>query len=447
MSNYFKLEKGINEEVIKKISFLKNEPEWLLKFRLNAYKTFLNLTNPSYQTELEKIDFKEICYYVKPSKEVVNTWDKVPTNIKNIFNEIGLVEAEEQHLDGVATQYESEVVYQNLNESLKKEGVIFLDIDSGIKKYPKLFKEYFATLVKVNDNKYAALNSAVFSGGSFIYIPKGVKLEKPLQSYFRIDSNNLGQFERTLIIVDEEASLNYVEGCTAALNSKNSLHAGVVEIFVKKNARCRYTAIQNWTKNVNNLVTKKAICEEGAIMEWIDGNIGSGLNMKYPLIILKGPNSMGSTISIALAGPNQIQDTGAKMVHLAPNTHSNIVSKSISKNGGNTIYRGLVYHDKLAIGAKSNIECDTLIMDKNSKSSTLPTNIIKNGSSIIQHEAKVSKIDEEILYYIMSRGLTFEEANELIIMGFIEPFTKELPMEYAIELNNLLKMQMEGSIG
>ncbi len=442
-----KFEKGLNEEVIKKISSLKGEPDWLLQFRLKAYQQFLEIPNPKWGLDLTDIDFDDIYYYIKPSEEVTSNWNQVPTKIKNTFDKIGVIEAEKKHLDGIATQYESEVVYHNLNRELKEKGVIFLDTDSAIKQYPVLFKEYFATLVESNDNKYAALNSAVFSGGSFIYVPKGVKLEKPLQSYFRINADKMGQFERTLIIVDEGADLTYVEGCTAPTYSSDSLHAAVVEIFVKKNARCRYTAIQNWSSNVYNLVTKRAICEEGAIMEWIDGNIGAKANMKYPAVILKGEGSVGITISIAVSGKGQIQDAGAKMIHLAPNTSSSIISKSISKDGGNSIYRGLVYHNKLATNAKTNVECDTLILDKYSKSDTIPINIIKNGTSTLQHEAKVSKIDEEMLYYIMSRGLTEEEANEMIIMGFIEPFTKELPMEYAVELNQLLKMEMSGSIG
>ena len=374
-----KLEKGLNEDIIRKISTLKNEPEWLLRYRLDAYKNFLKIPNPNWGVDLNDIDLDDIYYYLKPSEKVEENWDKVPEVIKNTFDKIGVIEAEDKYLSGIATQYESEVVYHNLEKELKEKGVIFLDTDTAIKRYPDLVKEYFGTLVPSSDNKYAALNSAVFSGGTFIYVPKGVKLNKPLQSYFRINSDKMGQFERTLIIVDEGADLTYVEGCTAPTYSNDALHAAVVEIFVKKGGRCRYTAIQNWSNNVYNLVTKRAICEEGAIMEWIDGNLGSKVNMKYPAVILKGEGSIGTTISIAVSGANQIQDAGAKMIHLAPNTSSNIISKSISKNGGNSIYRGLVYHDKQAINAKTNVQCDTLILDDLSKSDTIPSNIIKNG--------------------------------------------------------------------
>ncbi|HHU54596.1 MAG TPA: Fe-S cluster assembly protein SufB [Mollicutes bacterium] len=442
-----KLEKGLTEDVVRQISKLKNEPEWLLDYRLTAYKHFLEIPNPKWGVDLNDIDLDDIYYYLKPSSNVEQNWDKVPETIKNTFDKIGIIEAENKHLSGVATQYESEVVYHNIEKELKEKGVIFLDTDSAIKQYPDLFKEYFGQLVSSNDNKYAALNSAVFSGGSFIYVPKGVKLDKPLQSYFRINSDKMGQFERTLIVVDEGADLTYVEGCTAPIYSNNSLHAAVVEIYVKKGGRCRYTAIQNWSNNVYNLVTKRATCEENAIMEWIDGNLGSKVNMKYPAVILKGEGSVGTTISIAVSGANQIQDAGAKMIHLAPNTSSNIISKSISKNGGNSIYRGVVYHSPEATNAKTHVQCDTLILDAQSKSDTIPLNVIKNGTSTLEHEAKVSKISEELLYYIMSRGLTESEANEMIVMGFIEPFTRELPMEYAVELNQLLKMEMEGSVG
>ncbi len=442
-----KLEKGLNEDIIRKISKLKGEPKWVLEFRLNSYQKFLEINNPKWGPDLSEIDFDDIYYYLKPIKKAQDNWEKVPQKIKNTFDQIGIIEAEEKYLAGVATQYESEVVYHNLEQELKEKGVIFLDTDRAIKEYPDLVKEYFGTLVPPTDNKYAALNSAVFSGGTFIYVPKGVKLEKPLQSYFRINANKMGQFERTLIIVDEGADLHYIEGCTAPIYSNNSLHAAVVEIFVKKGGRCRYTTIQNWSNNVYNLVTKRAVCEEGAIMEWIDGNIGSKVNMKYPAVVLKGEGAIGTTISIAVAGESQIQDTGAKMIHLAPNTRSKIISKSISKNGGNSIYRGFVYHDKNATNGKTNVQCDTLILDDLSKSDTMPVNIIKNGNTILEHEAKVSKLSEELIYYMMSRGLTEEEASEMIIMGFLEPFTRELPMEYAVELNQLIKMEMEGSVG
>ncbi|MFA5603579.1 MAG: Fe-S cluster assembly protein SufB [Bacilli bacterium] len=442
-----KLEKGITEEIVKKISLLKQEPDWLLEYRLEAYRQFLEIPNPKWGLNLTNIDLDDIYYYLKPSTGVESNWDKVPETIKNTFDKIGIIEAEDKYLSGIATQYESEVVYHNLEKELQEKGVIFLDTDSAVKKYPDLFKEYFGTLVSSSDNKYAALNGAVFSGGSFIYVPKGVKLSKPLQSYFRINSEKMGQFERTLIIVDEGADLTYVEGCTAPTYTNDALHAAVVEIFVKKGGRCRYTAIQNWSNNVYNLVTKRAICEENATMEWIDGNIGSKANMKYPAVILKGEGSSGTTISIAVSGAGQVQDAGAKMIHLAPNTSSNIISKSISKDGGNSIYRGLVYHGPNATNAKTHVECDTLILDEYSKSDTIPLNTIKNGTSTLEHEAKVSKISEELLYYIMSRGISEADANEMIVMGFVEPFTKELPMEYAIELNQLLKLEMEGSVG
>lgn len=438
---------GLSKEKIIKLSKLKEEPEWLLKYRLESYENFLKIDNPSFGPDLSGIDFDDINYYVKASDNVSKNWDKVPDKIKNTFEKIGVVEAEHKFLAGVATQYESEVVYHSLEKELEDLGVIFLDTDTAIKKYPEYYKEYFGTLVKNNDNKYAALNGSVFSGGSFIYIPKGVKLEKPLHSYFRMNSERIGQFERTLIIVDEGAEVTYIEGCTAPAYSSSSLHAAVVEIFVHKNAKCRYTAIQNWSNNVYNLVTKRAVAYENATMEWIDGNLGSKINMKYPAIILKGDHSTGTTISVAVSSHNQIQDAGAKMIHLGNYTSSNIISKSISKNGGNSIYRGVVHHDKNAKYAKTNVECDTLILDDISKSDTIPLNYIKNGTSTLQHEAKVSKISEELQFYLMSKGFNEAEANELIINGFIEPFARELPLTYAVELNALLKLEMEGSLG
>lgn len=442
-----KFDIGLDEEKVREISKNKSEPEWLLEFRLESYKKFKQMKNPTWGPSLNEINLDDIYYYAKSNKKVTENWNEVDPTIKNTFDKIGVIEAEKKHLSGIATQYESEMVYHNMEEELKEKGVIFLDTDTALKKHPELFKEYFSKLVSNSDNKYAALNSAVFSGGTFIYIPKGVKLEKPLHSYFRINSDKMGQFERTLIIVDEDAFIHYIEGCTAPTYSNDALHAAVVEIFVKKNARCRYTAIQNWSNNVYNLVTKRAIVEENGVMEWVDGNLGSKVNMKYPAIILKGDNSSGTTISVALSGAGQTQDAGAKMIHIGKNTSSNIVSKSISKNGGNSIYRGLIKHTASAINAKSNIECDTLIMDKDSMSDTIPVNIIQNGTSTLQHEAKISRVSEELLYYLMSRGITKEAANEMIIMGFIEPFTKELPMEYAVELNQILKMEMKGSVG
>ena len=443
----FKTQKGLSEEVIREISKIKNEPEWMLEFRLKAYEKFLELDNPSWGPDLSEIDFSEYTYYIRPSDKIGTTWEEVPETIKDTFDRLGIPEAEKKFLAGVHTQYESEVVYSNMLKEVEEKGVIFLDTDSGLRLYPDLFKEYFAKVVSYADNKYAALNSAVWSGGSFIYVPKGVKLEKPLQSYFRINSESMGQFERTLIIVDEGADVHYVEGCTAPTYSKDSLHAAVVEIYVKANGKCRYSTVQNWSSNILNLVTKRAYVEEYGAMEWIDGNIGSHITMKYPACVLAGEYARGMCISIAVAGENQIQDAGAKMIHLAPYTSSNIVSKSLSRNGGALNYRGLVRHGKNALYAKSKIECDTLILDKISRSDTVPTNANENNTSTIEHEATVSKISEEQLFYLMSRGLTKSQATEMIVMGFLEPFTRELPMEYAVELNQLLKLDMSDSIG
>ena len=393
------------------------------------------------------LNFDDYIYYIKPSDKQSNSWEDVPDTIKDTFERLGIPEAEHKFLAGVSTQYESEVVYHNMLKEVEEKGVIFLDTDSALKLHPELFRQYFNKIVPFNDNKFAALNSAVWSGGSFIYVPKGVKLEKPLQSYFRINSERMGQFERTLIIVDEGAEVHYVEGCTAPIYSKESLHAAVVEIYIHKNAKCRYSTIQNWSSNIVNLVTKRAYVEEGGQMEWIDGNIGSYVNMKYPACILAGEGAKGVCISIAVASANQYQDAGAKMIHLAPNTSSTIISKSISRNGGKVNYRGVVRHGKEAFNAKSHIECDTLILDGKSTSDTIPFNIMQNNSSFIEHEATVSKVSEEQLFYLMSRGLSKEQATEMIVMGFIEPFSRELPMEYAVELNQLLKLEMEGSIG
>ncbi len=438
--------KGIDQAKIKKLSIKKEEPETVLNFRLQAYQYFLNLENPKYGPSLKKIDFSDIIYYHSEQAQT-ETWEEVKTPIKQTFLEIGVIGAEENYLGGLSTQYESEVVYRNLKKELKEKNIIFCDINTAIKDHYQLFNKYFAQLVKNDDNKYAALNSACFSGGTFIYIPKNTKLEKPLHSYFLINQAKMGQFERTLIIVEENSELTYIEGCSAKMNLDYSLHAAVVEIFVQKNAKCRYITLQNWSQNVYNLVTKRAICKENAQMEWIDGNIGSFINMKYPAIILEGDNSIGKMVSVALATKKQKQDTGAKMIHLGNNTSSTIISKSISQNGGQTTYRGLVYHDKKAINGKSNIQCDTLIIDPKSKSNTIPFNIIKNGSSEIEHEAKVSNISEEMLFYLMSRGLSKSDANQLIMTGFIEQFVKELPFLYAAEFNQLLKHEMKGAIG
>lgn len=440
-------EKGINEAIVRKISTLKKEPKWMLEKRLEAYHHFAKSELPSWGVDLSHIDFDSYIYYLKASERMESRWEDVPENIRETFAQLGIPEAEAKFLSGVATQYDSEMVYHSMMSEAKEKGVIFLDMDSGLREYPELVKEYFGSLVPFNDNKFAALNTSVWSGGSFIYVPKGVKLEKPLQSYFRINAQSMGQFERTLIIVDEGAEVHYVEGCTAPIYSKDSMHAAVVEIFVAKNAKCRYTTIQNWSNNVYNLVTQRAVVDTKGQMEWIDGNIGSFKTMKYPATILKGEYAKGMTVSIAVAGKGQVQDTGAKMIHLAKNTESNIVSKSVSRNGGEVNYRGIVHHNEYALDAKSKIECDTLILDPLSKSDTMPLNVVENQASIIEHEAAVSKISEEELFYLMSRGLSEEQAKETIILGFIEPFTKELPMEYAIELNQLMKMEMEGSVG
>ena len=439
--------KGLSEEVIRLISEMKNEPEWMLEFRLKAYRKFLEMPIQTWGPDVTDIDFDDYTYYIKPSDKKEKSWDDVPDTIKETFNKLGIPEAEQKFLSGVHTQYESEVVYGNMLKEVEEKGVIFLDTDSALREHPELFKEYFGKIVSYADNKFAALNSAVWSGGSFIYVPKGVKLDKPLQSYFRINTERMGQFERTLIIVDEGADVHYVEGCTAPSYSKDSLHAAVVEIFVHKDAKCRYSTVQNWSSNILNLVTKRAICYERATMEWIDGYIGSQVTMKYPACVLAGEYAKGITVSIAVASQNQIQDAGAKMIHLAPHTYSNIISKSVSRNGGKVNYRGLVSHGSNAHYSKSKVECDTLILDKISTSDTVPTNIMRNDTSQIEHEATVSKISEEQLFYLMSRGLTKESATQMIVMGFLEPFTRELPMEYAVELNQLLKLDMSGSIG
>ena len=439
--------RGISEQVVRQISAYKNEPEWMLDLRVKAYKAFDEKKWPTFGPKLDMLNFDEYIYYIKSTDNISNNWNQVPEEIKDTFDKLGIPEAEQKYLAGVSTQFESEVVYHNTIEELEQLGVLFCDTDTAVKKYPEIVKEYFNKVVPYQDNMFASLNTAVWSGGSFIYIPKGVKIEKPLQSYFRINTEQMGQFERTLIIVDEGASLNYVEGCTAPKYSKDSLHAAVVEIYVKKGGYCRYSTVQNWSNNIVNLVTKRAYVEENGHMEWIDGNIGSMVNMKYPACILAGPYAKGTTISIAFAGAEQYQDTGAKMIHLAPNTTSQIISKSICRAGGKVNYRGTVRHGKNANNAKSHVECDTLILDNISTSDTIPTNIVQNGTSYIEHEATVSKVSEEQLFYLMSRGLTEQQATEMIIMGFIEPFAKELPMEYAVELNQLIKLEMTNSIG
>ena len=439
--------KGLNEDVIRAISKKKNEPEWMLEYRLKAYEKFVSMENPKFGQNLDFLEFDEYTYYIKSTEKAETDWNDVPAEIKDTFDQLGIPEAEQKFLAGVSTQYESEVVYHSMLEEAVSKGIIFLDTDSALREYPDLFKEYFGTVVAYDDNRYSALNSAVWSGGSFIYMPKGTKLDKPLQSYFRINSERMGQFERTLIIVEDEADLHYVEGCTAPLYSTESLHAAVVEIIVKKNATMRYSTVQNWSSNIVNLVTKRAVVYDHGLMEWIDGNIGSKLNMKYPSCVLKGEYARGNCISIAVAGEGQIQDAGAKMIHLAPYTSSSIVSKTIAKNGGAANYRGIVYLDEKAKFSNTKIECDTLLLDKLSRSDTIPTNVMNNSDSIVEHEATVSKISEEQLFYLMSRGLDEASATEMIVLGFLEPFTRELPMEYAVELNQLLKLDMTGSIG
>ena len=429
--------KGINKFIVLDISNIKKEPNWMTEFRIKSYEKFEELCNPSFGPEL-KINFDEITYYKKIG-QIQNNWDKVPKEVKDTFNKLGIIEAEQKYLAGVGAQVESESIYHNMLKELVDKNIIFCDTDTALREHPELFKKYFNKLVKYDENKYTALNGAVWSGGTFIYIPPNTKLERPLQSYFRINSVNMGQFERTLIIVDEGSELHYMEGCTAPTYSTDSLHAAVVEIFVEKNAKCRYTTIQNWSNNVYNLVTKRAIVEENGLMEWIDGNIGSKINMKYPSCILKGECAKGRCISIAVATKEQIQDAGARMIHLAPNTTSEIISKSIAANGGDATYRGKVKITKDAINSKSIIKCDTIILDDISRSDTIPDNVVCNDSSNINHEATVSKISKEKLFYLMSRGLTEEKAKELLIMGFIDRFREELPMEYAVELNALLK--------
>ena len=444
----FKTPKGLNEDIVREISAIKKEPEWMLEYRLKSLKCFLEKPMPTWGVDLSQMNFDEYTYYNRPSDHLSDKWDEVPETIKNTFNKLGIPEAEQKFLAGASAQYESEVVYHNMLEEVKEKGVIFLDIDSGLREYPEIFKKYFDTVIPYNDNKFSALNGAVWSGGSFIYVPPGVKLDKPLQSYFRINSERMAQFERTLIIVDKGSDIHYVEGCTAPSYSKDSLHAGVVEIVVLEGAKCRYTTIQNWSKNIYNLVTQRAKVYKNGSMEWVDGNIGSAVTMKYPTCVLAGEGAKGTCITIAVADSHQILDSGAKMIHLAPHTSSQIISKSISRNGGKVNYRGLVRHQKNAIDSKSKVECDTMILDEQSTSDTVPTNMMLNNESIIEHEATVSKVSEDQLFYLMSRGLTKEQATEMIVMGFIEPFSRELPMEYAVELNQLTKLDMgENSIG
>ncbi len=447
--NYaFKSRKGLDEEIVKEISWMKGEPEWMTRFRLAALAAFNSKPMPNWGGEaLKEIDFNDIYYYIKPTDKQAGSWEELPKEIKDTYDRLGIPEAEKKYLAGVGAQYESEVIYHNLAKELEAQGVIFLDTDTGLREHPELFRQYFGTIIPYTDNKFAALNSAVWSGGSFIYVPPGVKIEMPLQAYFRINAKNVGQFERTLIIVDEGAQVHYVEGCTAPVYSSDSLHSAVVEIIVKKGARCRYTTIQNWSTNVYNLVTKRAAAYEGATMEWVDGNLGSKLTMKYPAVYLMEPGAHGEILSIAFAGRGQHQDAGGKVVHAAPNTTSKIVSKSISKDGGRTSYRGLlkVYRD--AEHSRSNVVCDALLLDEHSRSDTYPYIEVDTDNVVIGHEASVSKIGEEQLFYAMSRGVSEEDASTMVVSGFIEPLVKELPMEYAVEMNRLIALQMEGTVG
>ncbi|MFD8495337.1 Fe-S cluster assembly protein SufB [Amycolatopsis sp. NPDC059657] len=440
--------RGLNEDVVIDISDKKSEPEWMREARLKALKLFDLKPMPNWGADLSGIDFDNIKYFVRSSEKQATSWEDLPEDIKNTYDRLGIPEAEKQRLvAGVAAQYESEVVYHSIREDLEKQGVLFLDTDTALREQPELFQEYFGSVIPAGDNKFSALNTAVWSGGSFIYVPKGVKVDIPLQAYFRINTENMGQFERTLIIVDEDAYVHYVEGCTAPIYQSDSLHSAVVEIIVKKGARCRYTTIQNWSNNVYNLVTKRAKCEEGATMEWIDGNIGSKVTMKYPSVFLMGEHAKGEVLSVAFAGEGQHQDAGAKMEHLAPHTSSTIVSKSVARGGGRTSYRGLVKVAKRAHHSRSSVVCDALLVDTISRSDTYPYVDIRNDEVSMGHEATVSKVSEEQLFYLMSRGLDEAEAMAMIVRGFVEPIARELPMEYALELNRLIELQMEGSVG
>jgi Fe-S cluster assembly protein SufB len=443
----FKSGKGLTSQQVEDISRMKGEPEWMLRFRLRAHKIFERKPMPTWGADLSGIDFDNIHYYVKASEKTQNEWDDVPEYIKDTFDKLGIPEAERKFLAGVSAQYESEVVYHNIREDLEKQGVIFLDMDSALREHPEIVKEYFATIIPPGDNKFAALNSAVWSGGSFVYVPKGVHVEIPLQAYFRINTENMGQFERTLIIADEGSYVHYIEGCTAPVYSSDSLHSAVVELVAKRGAHIRYTTIQNWSNNVYNLVTKRAVAYENAVVEWVDGNLGSKVTMKYPGIYLMGEGAKGEVISVAFAGDGQHQDAGAKIVHAAPNTTSTITSKSISKGSGRTSYRGLLKVHKGAENVKSFVRCDALMLDEASRSDTYPSIEIDEDKVSIEHEASVSKISEEQLFYLQSRGLGEAEAKTMIVNGFFEAFTKELPMEYAVELNRLLQHQMEGAVG
>src|SRR3954454_14948876 len=441
-------QRGLSEAVVRDISGKKSEPQWMLDLRLKGLRLFGRKPMPAWGADLADIDFDNIKYFVRSTEKQAASWEELPEEIKNTYDRLGIPEAEKQRLiAGVAAQYESEVVYHKINEELERQGVIFLDTDTALKEYPELFREYFGTVIPVGDNKFAALNTAVWSGGSFIYVPPGVQVDIPLQAYFRINTENMGQFERTLIILDEDAYVHYVEGCTAPIYSSDSLHSAVVEIVVKKGGRCRYTTIQNWSNNVYNLVTKRAKAEAGATMEWIDGNIGSKVTMKDPAVWLTGEHAKGEVLSIAFAGEGQHQDAGAKMVHAAPNTSSTIVSKSVARGGGRTSYRGLVQIDEGAHGSRSTVKCDALLVDTISRSDTYPYVDVREDDVAMGHEATVSRVSEDQLFYLMSRGLSEDEAMAMVVRGFVEPIARELPMEYAIELNRLIELQMEGAVG
>lgn len=443
----FKARKGLDAEVVKQISWMKGEPQWMLEFRLRALEHFRKRPMPTWGADLSGLNLDDIYYYVKPTDKEGRSWDDIPDPIKETFERLGIPEAERRFLAGLGAQYESEMVYHSIQEHLARQGVIFVSIEDGLRHYPDLFREYFGKVVPIEDNKFAALNSAVWSGGSFVYVPKGVKVDLPLQAYFRLNVANIGQFERTLIIADEGAQVHYVEGCTAPIYSTDSFHSGVIEIIVKKGARVRYTTIQNWSTNVYNLVTQRAIVEEGGTMEWVDCNLGSKITMKYPSCYLMGPGAHGEILSMAFAGPGQWQDAGGKVIHFAPHTSSKITSKSISKGGGRASYRGLLKVHKGAYDSRSNVVCDALLLDPKSRSDTYPYIEIDEEDVTIGHEASVSKVGEEQLFYLMSRGLSEEEATTMVVSGFIEPLVKELPMEYAVEMNRLIQLQMEGSIG
>lgn len=443
----FKTRKGLDQDIVEQISHLKGEPKWMLEFRLKALKHFEKRQMPTWGGDLSTLNLDEIYFYTRPADKEGKSWDDVPETIKNTFDKLGIPEAEQKFLSGVGAQYESEMVYHSLQQHLEKQGVIFKSIENGLSEHPDLFREYFGTIIPIEDNKFAALNSAVWSGGSFVYVPPGIKVDLPMQAYFRINEANSGQFERTLIIIDEGSQAHYVEGCTAPMYTTDSFHSGVIEIVVKKNARMRYTTIQNWSNNMYNLVTQRSIVHEGGTMEWVDANLGSKLTMKYPSCYLVGEHAHGEILSLAFASRGQHQDTGGKMIHVSPNTSSKIISKSISKDGGRASYRGLLKVHKGAKNSRSSVVCDALLLDEASRSDTYPYIEIDEDDVSIGHEASVSKVGEEQLFYLMSRGLNEEEATSMIVSGFIEPLVKELPMEYAIEMNRLIQLQMEGSIG